>query len=156
MVASLGASYVSRLAAEDILTVAVRDFVMERDGNFVFHSWGNSYRDAALGAWGDIPKATYYKRVRGRIEALIKRGAELKIACDPDDANIILGWMCAEAPVLHYAYVKEAYRRQGIALSLLAACELSSPRVIPCSHWTPFAEEIAFKRPSLLRRVDLF
>ena len=140
----------------DVLTATVRDFDMEKDGNFIYHSWGNSYREAALGAWGDIPKATYYKRVRLRIDTLLKRGAELKIACDPDNQDIILGWMCAESPVLHYVYVKEAYRKQGIALTLLNACGLSSTNVIPCSHWTPYAELVAAKRPRLLRRVDLF
>lgn len=155
MVAVSGEYQVPR-SAEDILTAAVRDFDLERDGNFIYHSWGNSYRDAALGAWGDIPKATYYKRVRARIDALIRRGAEIKLAVDPDDPNIILGWMCAEAPVLHYVYVKEAYRGQGIAMTLLAAVGLAAQKILPCSHWTPFAEQVAAKHPALLRRVDLF
>jgi GNAT superfamily N-acetyltransferase len=160
MVAVSGELYLSR-SAEDILTAAVRDFEPEVDGNFVYSSWLNSYRESAIGGWKSptgeaMALGVYYKRARSRIDALIKRGAELKVACDPEDTNIILGWMCAEDPVLHYVYVKEAYRRQGIALSLLAACGLSSSRIIPCSHWTPSAEEVAAKRPSLLRRVDLF
>jgi hypothetical protein len=140
----------------DVLTATIRDFVRVSDENFIFHSWGNSYRDAALAAWGDMPKATYYKRVRTRIEALLSRGAELKLAVDPDDPNLILGWACAEAPVLHYVYIKEAYRRQGLALQLMGAVGLANARVIPCSHWTPHAELVASKRPALFRRVDLF
>lgn len=154
MVASLGMEAVSISA--DVLTAAVRDYDAAVDMPFVYNSWMNSYRDFARHAFPNEPAYSVYRRTRARLDALIKRGAELKIACDPDNTTIILGYACAELPVLHYVYVKEAYRRQGIALTLLNACGLSSANIIPCSHWTSFAEQIAAKRPSLLRRVDLF
>ena len=142
------------LLVNDILTATVREMI-EGDKNFVYHSWIGSYRENAP-VPGTVPRATVCKRIRERIDTLLKRGAELKIACDPDDTNIILGWICAEPPALHYIYVKEAYRQQGIALTLLNSVGLASARVIPCTHWTPFAEQVAAKRPALLRRVDLF
>jgi hypothetical protein len=155
MVASLGMVAMAR-SAEDILTASVRDYVESVDHNFIYNSWINSYRDYAPWAKADVPRATIYKRLRERIDNLLLRGCELKIACDPEDTNLILGWMCAEPPVLHYIYVKEAYRHQGIALTLMASVGLSSSNIIPCTHWTSYAELIAAKRPRLLRRVDLF
>lgn len=140
----------------DVLTAAVRDFARETDENFVYDSWGNSYRDACIAAWGPMDKAVYYKRLGRRIAALLIRGAELKLAVDPADPLLFLGWICAEPPLLHYVYVKRAYRGQGIALSLLAACGLASERTLLCTSWTPYADRIAAQRPSLLRRVELF
>lgn len=140
----------------DALTSTVRDYEKDRDEGLVYHSWSNSYREAVQHRWGDIPLYSYYKRMRASIDALLARGAEVKIACDPDDQNLIMGWACAEPPALHYVYVKEVYRRQGIGASLVRACGLSSSQVIPCSHWTAFAEEISSNKPRLFRRVDLF
>ena len=137
-------------SSSDSLPAAVRDFT-ENDRAFVYDSWLNSYCDAGVALWG-CNRSTFFSRERRRIDSLLSRGAELKVATVIGEGSIILGWMCAEPPVLHYCYVKEAYRRQGVALQLLNAVGLSAVHLIPCTHWTPMAEMLG--KP-WLRRADL-
>lgn len=142
-------------SAPDILTCAVRDYDPATDEACVYKAWLNSYQAPAMRMWA-LDARSYYRRMRMRVDALLRRGADLRMAVDPDDRNVILGWGCAEPPVLHYVYVKEAYRHQGIALTLLAALGLAQEKKIVCTHWTLYADAVAEKHPRLLVRCELF
>ena len=56
------------------------------------------------------------------IEGLMKTACII-IACDPKDQSQIYGYLCLHtiegAPVVHFAYVKKAYRALGIAKLML-------------------------------------
>ena len=43
-----------------------------------------------------------------------------------EDENFIFGWIITEAPLLHFIFVKKAFRRFGIAKALCAAANLNS------------------------------
>ena len=43
----------------------------------------------------------------------------LLAACDPDDLDVILGYICFEPDVLHFVYVKGGFRRMGIGNGLM-------------------------------------
>ena len=43
----------------------------------------------------------------------------LLAACDPDDLDVILGYVCYEPDVLHFVYVKGGFRRLGIGNRLM-------------------------------------
>ena len=51
----------------------------------------------------------------------ILNNCTLLVACDPDDPDVIWGYVAfdAENPVLHFVYVKGAFRRLGIGTRLL-------------------------------------
>lgn len=105
--------------------VAIR-LARPSDVNFILNSWLKSYRSSY--AVKGVCDTIYYREQKRIIMALVnKPGMALFVASDPDDANEIFGWLCAEqraasaSPtlVVHYAYVKQAFRRLGILRALL-------------------------------------
>lgn len=65
-----------------------------------------------------IDKDSYYSSYAKYIELLLQRpNTRLKIAVLSDET--VLGWCMFENTVVHYIWVKEHQRRQGIARSLL-------------------------------------
>lgn len=53
----------------------------------------------------------------GRMRRILS-GAQTIIAYFPEVPDEILGWVCREGAILHYCYVKAAYRRRGIGTGL--------------------------------------
>lgn len=91
---------------------------------FVVDSWLNSYRMAPRARdMGDV----YFAEQKAIVRRLCN-DAGLVIACDAEDPEAILGWLCATNPpniepdpVVHYVYVRAAGRRCGVARRLLEA-----------------------------------
>lgn len=107
----------------------------ERDGRFIRDAWRESYFDAH--AAGALDRETYHVAYRAAIPNIIARaGGKVLVATLDVDDDEILGFAAYErgahqhrkqrctAPVLHYVYVKNAYRRFGVARKLLGAAEL--------------------------------
>ena len=59
----------------------------------------------------------------------------ITLACDPDDPDTVWGYVCTDGDLLHFIYVKSAFRGFGIGGCLLRAAELPSSNVIT-SHRT--------------------
>ncbi len=97
-----------------------------------------------------IARRAHFDRTKilNRIALLRGAGAIFNVATA--DKNI-LGWACFEVPVLHYVFVKEYYREQGIARQLLAP--FGSQKVIWCSSWAPLVAKIA-KEHKYLRNTS--
>lgn len=57
----------------------------------------------------------YIKRIIARPHCL------LRMAVLSDDHDVVLGWSCMEEKTLHYAYVRQDYRRHGIGQALTAS-----------------------------------
>lgn len=125
----------------------------------VVSSWADSYRTAhaagmvPMDMWGEVARASI-ARVLGR------PGVEVWVAYHPgedDPTADLYGWLAAERgfevpgrvrvsgrwqermspspyPLVHYAYVRLAYRRQGIARGLCAAAgvDLGKPFYSTC------------------------
>lgn len=92
----------------------------EGDVGFIFNSWLKSYRDAPFVS--GIPNTIYYREMHLAIEKVLAR-ANVVIACDPGEPELIFGWGVGEGAkdgtlLLHYLYVKHALRKFGIAKSL--------------------------------------
>lgn len=87
------------------------------DRALVFSSWLRSYRASVSSA---IPAPIYFDGHHALIERLIDRWPPI-IACPSDDLDTICGWACGDGgSTLHYVYVKEAYRGNGVCRGLLA------------------------------------
>lgn len=105
----------------------IRLFV-ESDRGFVFHSWLKSFKNSHYA--GVIPMHHYYKVYTEALNDILSReGTEVVVATNPEESDArheIFGWCCAERgpghpPVLHYIYMKQAFRHNGIAKEMLQA-----------------------------------
>ena len=73
--------------------------------------YGNDYLQA-------IPQDEFMIRFRKFIEQKLPQ-VEVRVACLPDDPDVILGYCLFNGPVLHWIYTKKPWRKFGIARSLL-------------------------------------
>lgn len=90
--------------------------------HLVLSSWKRSYRDYCP----QLAQDAYYRLQGAVCDEILSRFPLLLAARDPDAPAVVLGWICAEPAqqggvLVHYAYVKQAYRRQNIAKRLLLA-----------------------------------
>ncbi len=122
--------------SEDALPLAVRQ-AAATDLNYVFETYWKDYIQFA-----GPPRQSAQQRLRNRMSMLWHR-AGILVAHFKDDPLVLLGWICAEAPALHYVYVKKRYRGQGIARSLVAAAGFAPHPQILATHWTPTAQAVA-------------
>ena len=65
----------------------------------------------------------------------IIRNSTITLACDPDDPDTVWGYVCTDGDLLHFIYVKSAFRGFGIGGCLLRAADLPGSNVIT-SHRT--------------------
>lgn len=107
----------------------------------VCKSWLNSFR--TLPVEPDpyrYAKGIYFPRRRPIVEALLSR-AHLTVACHPDDPDTIAGWACWEPGWLHYVFVKDTFRRAGVASMLILPL---GPK-FSCTHLTSIGDPILFR-----------
>lgn len=100
--------------------VAIRDF-LPGDKNFVFATWlrGLYYGDSWF---REVKKDVFMDNYHRFIERLLETpGVQVKVACLKNDPEVILGYSVVSelAPVLHWVFVKTAWRGIGIAKSLV-------------------------------------
>ena len=119
-----------------------------RDIPFLTSSWLRSFRDGAFVR--GVPSTLYYRYHHKVISALLSRAVTL-VAVNAEDDDQILGWLCAElvegpSLVVHYAYVKEVFRKQGLAKRLLDVfMKADNPVVVQYTHRTFAVKKIRDK-----------
>lgn len=100
------------------------------DVNFILDSWLKSYRDSDWA--GVVPNHLYYQTMHESVEGLLARGAKIEVACARHDSTKILGWICSEIVkggwCMHAVYVKDPYRRLGLAKELITRNETQGRR----------------------------
>lgn len=123
-----------------------------QDLPIIFSSWLRSFKDSHYA--GLIPNNLYYDIYRAALEQLIARpGVEIWCAVNPqeeEEKHQIYGWLCIERgyalPVIHYLYVKQAYRMFGVARSLLAAVKIDPAQPFIFTFKTPDAASLMKRR----------
>lgn len=128
------------LPSEDDLQPVLRGPV-EDDWAFIRDSWKKSYRDSER----HVPAHIYWPNISNEVDNYI-RHAQFRIACDPEDSDFIWGWSCIEGGLLHYVFIRNSSRGQGVARMLVHGL----PRPLACTHWSEAAEGIAKKYPGEL------
>lgn len=92
----------------------------EADVPFIFNSWLKSYRGA--NAVKSVSNPVYFEFQHKTIEKLLQR-SQVYMLCSPDDSSQVFGYVVCEKieeiPVLHYAYVKYAFRGMGLCKLLM-------------------------------------
>jgi GNAT superfamily N-acetyltransferase len=104
----------------------------EGDTALLFNSWLRSYRDSPR--VNGTPSALYYRYHHPLVTRVLAR-PESSVLCavDPRKPDRIHGWLCFEwagsVLVVHYLYVKQIWRRKGIArlLAETAGLERGTP-----------------------------
>lgn len=119
------------------------------DLNFIQNSWGASYYKGA--DYVDFLTPNEFNNQHRPIrENLLKRPTTaIIIACDRADEDLILGWVLVEKPkteglLLHYLYVKEAFKGEGVSNELLKKALPEKPILV--THMTDRARKIIKKK----------
>lgn len=98
------------------MNYTIRPFT-ETDRSFIFSTWllglyhGNDW-------FGEIDKDVYFKQYQQVIDALLKK-SEVRVACLPDEPDVVLGYVAYTGNTLHWVFVKKAWRKLGIATALV-------------------------------------
>lgn len=121
---------------------------MPGDEGFVLETWRKSYQkcsEFARKIWAPL----YFKFHHPIIEGLYRRATTL-IACDPEIETVIYGYLVYEQrpdafwltldmpirPIVHYVYVKEAWRKMHVATRLITEGAKLDPNCLYVTHLT--------------------
>lgn len=109
------------------------------DKEFIFGTWLRSYKhssDFAKRISNDVFFSTHHKIVE---LILAKPNTEVLIAHPVDEPNVILGYVVLEripnSEIVHFVYVKKAFRMMGIASYLFKGAGLYAGG-FNFTHWT--------------------
>lgn len=121
----------------------------QSDINFIQNSWGSSYYKGAEYSLYLSPREFNEKHRPIREDLLSSPSTALIIACGIEDEDLILGWILIEKPtkdglILHYLYVKEAFKGEGISDHLLKNALPIKPILV--THMTDRARKIIRKK----------
>ena len=89
------------------------------DLDFIVSSWLKSYRNSDFANY--IPNTLYYQYHKAIVMDLLKRSL-VSMVVDPEDQDHVYGYIVYEAGemfILHYMYIKSAFRNFGLAKSIL-------------------------------------
>jgi GNAT superfamily N-acetyltransferase len=97
------------------------------DHNFIMNSWLKSWRN---GPPRQLPNEQYYREQTFVVQQILAN-SRVVVACNPEDETQIFGYIVAQdspaARFVHYLYVKQPYRRLGIARALVKETGLRAP-----------------------------
>ena len=130
------------------MSIAFR-VAVESDHPFIYNSWLRSFRNSSFSR--AIPNEQYYSKQGALITYLLASGVTL-LAVDPEDTNIIWGYVNTSGHKINYIYCKYLFRKMGIARQLVGAFNIQEPYTV--THMTNFTSgrmNIVFD-PSLLAR----
>lgn len=103
----------------------------DTDKNFIYSTWlnalyyGNRWAKdiepvtgAPIDIFGEIDEPAFYLNYRAVIDRLLSRCGTM-VACLKEDEDVILGYCVTEPEILHFIFIKDAWRRAGIAKKLV-------------------------------------
>lgn len=130
--------------------IALRPFE-PADFNFIISSWLRSYRNSPFAK--GLSNEKYYNQQPAVCMQLMNASTVL-IACSPDEPKHILGYIVAqrapngaEGVWVHYCYVKELYRRMGVATELRDGLGMPGPTSV--THWRSVCRHLGWHRVQL-------
>lgn len=128
------------------LPIALRP-IREEDLPFVTDTWLRSYRETNFA----VPHDQYMETQR-RVIKLLLRSSRIAVACDPDDSDQIFGYAVWRPgpgrPLLHWAFVKQPFRRLGVFRRLLTVVDPDSRGVV-LTHRSIHYQELRQAFPQL-------
>ena len=120
-----------------------------QDVNFIQSSWGSSYyKGGEFHKW--LTPDTFHNYHRPIREKILSQPTlAIIVCCSSEDKNQIIGWIAVEPLymtdkfIVHYVYVKQLYKGEGIAKDLFHRSVPHKP--IYFSHMTDKAWKILAK-----------
>lgn len=101
----------------------IRDAVAG-DEAFIKSAWRGTFRTAGVGVEGAEPE--HYHREMQRLFDRLLPTATVRIACDPQDDDNLIGFAVLTGHELHYVYVKQEFRKLGAVPALLEGLDIRS------------------------------
>lgn len=105
------------------------------DVNFIYSTWLRCYKH-------DSPLTKYTKRevffeAHQKLldKILTKKEIKVAVAVSKDDDDLIFGFLAYEPKIIHFVYVKEPFRKEGIARKLIESQGID-PNECKASHLT--------------------
>lgn len=133
--------------------VTIRPF-KSTDANLIYSTWLRNYFHSSAFA-KKISSDVFFKYHQLIVERILSRSKDhVLIACLPDAPDVIVGYLVYEKLpqdlVIHYCYVKKAFRKLGIAKSLFASAGIDLDQSNYYSHLTYEVEPIIRTYPNLI------
>lgn len=109
----------------------------QNDLNFIYNSWSYTYRKSPIMYRMDVK--LYFENQTKQMHRILKDSC-VYIACDSEDPSHIFGYIVFEdlqnIAVIHYIYVKNSFRKNGIASYLLESVGINErPCVATHDTW---------------------
>ncbi len=121
------------------------------DLSFIYSTWLESYRyDSFFGK--SHRNGVFFPDYQLVLDKLLEE-SRVVVACVPDSPETILGYIVFEPNLLHYIFVKGAFRRFGIATSLLDYAFPNLERSVCFTHKTYTAFPFIAKHTRLTYRA---
>lgn len=118
------------------------------DLNFIFDTFRESVRqDTAIGR---SCRTSVFKREFAKVIDHILEKAKVVVACMASDHNVILGYLIWEPSIIHYCFVKQAFRRLGIAKALYFEAFGHYKGELQCSFKTQSLRDLFDAKPQLI------
>lgn len=103
------------------------------DEGFIYSSWLHSFRYCVPNIW--IKKGEYFKTFHKRVEDLLKSPKIFVLIAVPKaEKDVIVGYVVCGVRKVYWVYVKEDFRKLGIATLLLKASDRGNSRTYPFSN----------------------
>jgi hypothetical protein len=115
----------------------------EADVPFIFNSWLKSYRSSNF--CKAVSNPVYFEFQHKAIEKLLQR-SQVFMLCSAEDESQVFGYIVCEEveqiPILHYCYVKFAFRNMGLCNMLLKHAKLDKSKGGFYTHDTHAATKV--------------
>jgi hypothetical protein len=127
---------------------------------FIQNSWASSYYKGA--EYDKLMSPQEFNDQHRPVREFLLRQPTVTaiVACDQNDHDLILGWALIERPLkikglfLHYIYIKEAFKNEGLAKDLIEKSLPEPPIMV--THMTDKARKIIkAKKPDFVYAKDL-
>ena len=102
-----------------MINIVLRDCIPLADNDFIYDSWIKSYSNSGFSR--GIPTSLYVVGQRSRIDKILgSPPTKVTIATNPEEPSVIYGYSVITGEnILHYLYVKNAFRKLGIGTQLI-------------------------------------
>lgn len=126
------------------LEIAIREPIPD-DWAFISDSYRKSYREQF--PWVST-QDLYTETTKRLAKYRSAQNTRFLVACPPNDNAFILGWIClGRRNLVHYLFVKQAFRGANVAKRLLGSPPDDHVTVV--THWSRVCEKINRKGPRL-------
>lgn len=115
----------------------IRDFI-DTDKYVIQSTWLNGLKFSSY--WfRSIPNEVFFEQFKDYYYQIIKK-SKTKVICLPDAPEVLLGYAVYTDNILHWVYVKLAFRKLGLAKALVPE------NISICTNLTKIGKSIADKK----------